>query len=205
MLQLPCERLFESSLADAMLHDLRGRWFRWYPVCLDSLQPLLCVPLPLPIVSFLFFLVHGHRFVQREHGKIEAVRQCRNYSLLHHACFKTWCMTRLMGRSEWLAVLADTVALHRHIDRDSERSAKTAPEREPRGDDESRNRRQRDDESSGWARSAQGLAAWHSRNRGWLQRSGPAWRRVLMAAGGECEALSRIPDGVAADLAGVSV
>ena len=61
------------------------------------------------------------------------------------------------------------------------------------------------------ARMAQGVAAWHKGDRGWLlrrmamQRSDPAWRRVLTTAGGEFAALSRIPDGVADDLARLSV
>ena len=75
-------------------------------------------------------------------------------------------------------------------------------------------RKPRDNEEAGAgpsARMAQGVAAWHKGNRGWLlrrmalQRSDPAWRGALSAAGGKFAALARIPDGVADDLARLSV
>ncbi len=87
------------------------------------------------------------------------------------------------------------------MDYDIKSLAGAPPEREVRGDDE----------PGAWARSEQGMAAWPSRARGkllWrmaLQRSDPAWRRALVAAGGEFPGLARIPDGVADELAGVSV
>lgn len=98
--------------------------------------------------------------------------------------------------------MAITAVLRRQMDSDIQRLVEAPPERKTRCDDEP---------GGGWARTAYGIAAWHSGNRGWLLRrmalqcSDPAWRRALIAAGGEFAALSRIPDGVADDLAGVSV
>ena len=116
--------------------------------------------------------------------------------LLHHT----------PGGVEGNGVTEITAVLRRQMDADIKRLVEAPPN--PRN-----HKPREDDEASGGssARMAQGVAAWHKGSRGWLlrrmamQRSDPAWRCALTAAGGEFAALSRIPDGVADDLARLGV